>query len=91
MKKISLMKKAAIKHKHIIGTRWDGLGKMFRDRLKMEFIDKTNCIYTSMPDRYPMTYKLMKDKIFVNEIQEPFEIRGNILFNGEIPVFKKAA
>ena len=81
----------AIEPENLIGTKWVGLNKMFCGRLKVEFVDRTNCIYTSKPDKFPMTYTVTDGKIFISEIEEPFELKGNILFNGSLPVFKKAA
>ena len=91
MKEVSLLEKNTIEPQSIVGTKWNGWGGMFCDRLKIEFVDKTNCIYISKPNRYPMTYTVKGNKIFISEIKEPFELVGNVLFHGGLPVFQKAA
>ena len=91
MGNVSLFERIAIEPKDIIGTKWDGFGKMFCNRLKVEFVDHINCIYTSKPDEYTIPYTVTGGKIFISEIEEPFERKGDILFNGGLPVFKKAA
>ena len=91
MEKLSLLEKTVIEPKNIIGTKWNGCGKMFYDRVKIEFLDTKNCIYTSKPHKYPMTYTVAEGKIFISEIKEPFELIGDLLFHGGLPVFEKAA
>ena len=93
MKTTPLLGKTIVGSENLIGTRWVGWSNMFCGRLEVEFLDKTNCIYTSMPDKYPMTYTVTEGKIFFSDIdiKEPFELRGNMLFTGDLPVFKKAA
>jgi len=86
-----LPEKNVIEAENLAGTKWIGFSKMFYGRLKVEFLDKTNCIYTSKPDKYPMTYTVASGKIFISDIQEPFELRGNMLFTGNLPVFEKSA
>ena len=91
METASLLEKTVIEPENLIGTRWVGWSKMFCGRLEVEFTDKTNCIYTSMPNKYPMTYTVTGGKLFFSDIKEPFELRGNMLFTGNLPVFQKAA
>ena len=89
MENTSLLKKNAIEHEKLVGTKWNGWSEMFSGRLMIEFVDKTNCIYTSKPNKYEMTYTVKKDKIFVSNFLEPFELRGHMLFSGGLPVFEK--
>ena len=91
MKKAGLPEKIIVKPENLIGTKWVGVSEIFSGRLMMEFLDKTNCVYTSKPDKFEMTYTVTEGKIFIGDIEEPFELVGNILFNGDLPVFEKAA
>ena len=91
MEQLSSLENTAIEPETIIGTEWNGWGEMFCERLKIEFVDTENCIYISKPNKYPMTYTVFNDKIFISDIKDPFEVRGNMLFHGGLPVFKKAA
>ena len=86
-----LTERTDIEPETLIGTKWVGWGEMFCDRLKVEFVDKTNCIYTSESKKYTLTYTVTKGKIFLSYVEKPFELRGNILFNGIFPAFQKAA
>ncbi|MCL2270876.1 MAG: hypothetical protein FWC24_05975 [Treponema sp.] len=91
MKKAALSEKIFVRPETLIGTKWVGVSEMFSGRLAMEFLDQTNCIYTSTPDKFEMKYTVTEGKIFIGDIEEPFELIGNVLFNGGIPVFEKAA
>ena len=91
MQKAELSEKIIVKTENLIGTKWVGVTEMFSGRLMMEFLDQKNCIYISTPDKYEMTYTVTEGKIYIGDIEEPFELIGNILFNGDLPVFEKAA
>ena len=75
----------------LIGTKWVGWSDSLCDRMMIEFVDKKTCIYTSKPKEYPITYTVSGGKIFISHIDEPFELKGDVLFSFEIPAFKKAA
>ena len=81
----------AIVPERLIGTRWIGWSGFIGERVSVEFVDNTNCIYTSQPNKYSMTYLVMGGKMFINNIEGPFELRGDVLFNNDLPAFKKAA
>lgn len=83
--------KTAIIPADLIGTKWVGWSKMFCDQIMVEFVDSINCIYTSTPNEYPMTYKVIGGKLQISEIEEAFERRGDMLFHGDFPVFEKVA
>ena len=85
------MEKTIIEPESFIGTKWNGYSDMLCDRLKIEFVDPKNCIYISKPNRYPMTYSVTENKLFINEIKDPFELIGDVLFHGGLPAFEKAA
>ena len=91
MEKLYSLGKTIIEPKNIIGTKWNGWSEKFCDRMKIEFLDAKNCIYTSKPNRYPMTYTITEGKLLISDIKEPFELRGDVLFHGGLPAFEKAA
>jgi len=80
-----------IEHDNIIGTKWVGWSEFVGSRMMVEFVDKTNCIYTSEPRKYPMTYSVIEGKIFLSHIKHPFELKGQVLFNNGLPTFEKVA
>jgi len=84
-------KKNAINPEQLIGTKWISLSYFFGDKMSFEFIDNTNCIYTSQPKKYSMTYKVLNDEIYISCLDGSFEIRGDKLFNNSLPAFRKAA
>ena len=86
----ALLENTVIEPDDLIGTRWNGWGESFCDRMAIEFVDKTNCIYTSKPKQYPMTYTVTGGKVYISSLEDPFELKGNVLFNCDMPTFKKA-
>jgi len=80
-----------IEPKQIIGTKWDSWCDSYKGLVSVEFIDKSYCIYTSEPKKYPITYTIEEGKLFISNIEGPFELRGDVLFNNDLPVFEKAA
>ena len=91
MNTASLLKKTAIEPENIIGTKWIGWNKSIGDRMTIEFVDKKNCVYTLKPNKYPMTYTVTGDNIFISNIVGPLELMGNVLFINDIPILEKAA
>jgi len=83
--------KKKIKPEELIGTKWIAWSEFVGDRITVEFLDKNNCIYTSKPNKYPMTYTVTGGDMFISNIEGPFELRGNVLYNNNLPVFEKAA
>ncbi|MCL2277683.1 MAG: hypothetical protein FWC21_07270 [Treponema sp.] len=86
-----LTRKDVINPEQLVGTKWISLSNFFGDKMSFEFIDKTNCVYTSQPKKYPLTYKVQNNEIFISCLDEFFEVRGDRLFNKNLPAFKKAA
>ena len=86
-----LIEKTAIKPEHLIGTKWISQCDLFEDEITVEFVDRTNCIYSSIPFKYPITYTVAGGEVFIGTIEGPFELRGNVLFNNDLPAFQKAA
>ena len=86
-----LKEKTLIKPEQLIGTRWISWSKALADRISMEFVDNTNCVFTSQPNKFPLKYNVAEGKVFISDIDGAFELVGNVLFNNELPVFKKAA
>jgi len=80
-----------IKPDQLIGTKWDSWCEPYRGRISMEFVDKNICVYTSDPKEYPMKYTVTDGKVFINYIEGPFELGGDVLFNNNLPVFERAA
>lgn len=91
MKAVLWVEKTLIEPETIIGTKWIGWSEFIGDRIMVEFLDKKNCIYTSKPNKYPMTYTVMGGQIYISHIDEPFELRGHVLFNNGLPTFEKSA
>jgi len=86
-----LEKTTAIDPEKLVGTKWIGWTDLFADKMSVEFVDKSNCIYTSKPKKFPLTYNVKKGKLYISHISGAFEQRGNILFINDYPVFEKAA
>ena len=82
--------KASIEPESLIGTKWIGWSKFVGDRMMVEFIDEINCIYTSVPNKYSITYTIEGNKLFFGNMEDPFVLRGTILFSRGLPAFKKA-
>jgi hypothetical protein len=91
MKTDEAQRSTFIKPGQLVGTKWKGWSELFSSRMSMEFVDKTNCIYTSQPKKYPMTYTVTDGKLFISEIEGTFELVGNVFFCNSLPVFEKAA
>ena len=85
-----LLEKSVIKPDQLIGTRWISWSKSFGDRYTVEFVDNSNCIYTSRPKKYPLTYTVTGGQMFISNIEGPFELIGNVLYNNDLPIFEKA-
>jgi len=90
MKTIMTEGDAAINPEHLIGTKWTTWKNIFGNRMTVEFIDNSNCIYTSCPKSYFLTYTVQEGVIYINNIVGSFVLRGDVLFNNDIPVFEKA-
>ena len=85
------IEKTTIKPELLIGTKWVSWSNEFADRMSMEFLDQKNCVYTSQPKKFPLTYTVMEGEVHISSIEGAFELRGNVLFNNNLPVFKKTA
>ena len=86
-----ILERTTIQPDQLIGTRWISWSKQFADRISMEFIDKKNCVYVSQPKKFPLTYTIMEGSVYISNIEGAFELRGNVLFNNDLPVFEKTA
>ncbi|MCL2271201.1 MAG: hypothetical protein FWC19_00150 [Treponema sp.] len=91
MKTQELTERTAIEPEKLIGTKWIAWSELVGERISMKFVDRINCIYTSQPNEYPMTYTVTGGDMFFSHIEGSFELRGNVLFNNDLPVFEKAA
>ena len=93
MKTAVVSEKTAIKPEQLIGTKWVSWSELFDDQLsvEVEFVDGRNCIYNLKPRQYPLTYNVKGGKLFISHIDGAFELRGDVLFNNNLPVFEKAA
>lgn len=83
--------KTDVKPEELIGTKWIGWSNLVADRMSMEFLDRMNCIYTSGTKKFPLKYNLLGDSVTIDCLNDPFVIKGNVLFANNIPVFSKAA
>jgi len=91
MKREKILERNVIKAEQLIGTKWTSWRKSFGDKYTVEFVDKKNCIYTSNPKKYPLTYTITAGLMYISNIEGPFELRGDVLFNNELPVFERTA
>ena len=91
MRNAPFLEKKVIEPEKLIGTKWIGWSEFIGDQITVEFVDKRHCIYTSYHKKYPMTYTVMGTTMYISEIEEPFELSGQILFTNGIPAFEKAA
>ena len=80
-----------VKAEQLVGTKWESWCELYRGRMSMEFVDRTNCIYTSNPKEFPMTYTVAEGRIYISNIEGAFELRGDVLFNNNLPVFERGA
>ena len=83
--------KIVLEAEQLVGTKWSSWKRMLGDKVSVEFIDKKNCIYTSQPNKYTMTYSIAGGELYISNIIGSFELRGNVLFNNDLPVFEKVA
>jgi len=86
-----LVKPTAIDPDQLIGTKWKGWTDLFAEKMSVEFVDKSTCIFTSKPKKYPLAYNVKKGKLYINNINGAFELRGDVLFINDYPVFEKTA
>ena len=91
MKEIPSLEKTDIEPESLIGTKWVAWPEFIGDRIKVEFVDKTNCIYTAEPNKYPLKYTITEGNLLLDNVDGPFELRGNVLFNYGFPTFERAA
>ena len=91
MKKVSLLEKTAIEPNSLIGTKWNAWSESIGNQMMIEFVDKTNCIYTTGAKKFQMTYFIIEGKILISNVEGAFELRGNVLFKGGLPAFEKTA
>jgi len=91
MKTNDLLEATIIEPDQLIGTKWTCWSDLITDEIYVEFVNKTNCIYTSQLRKYQLTYNVTEGKLFISNITGAFELRGDVLFNNDLPVFEKAA
>jgi len=80
-----------IEPEKLVGTKWNNWCDLYQSHVSVEFVDQTNCVYTLKPRKYSETYTVSEGKVYISNIEGPFELRGNVLFNNNLPVFEKAA
>ncbi|MDR0502960.1 MAG: hypothetical protein LBH16_06520 [Treponema sp.] len=83
--------KTAIEPEQLVGTKWITWKKLYGDKILVEFVDKTHCIFTSKPNKFPITYAVTNGDLFISNITGPFQLKGGVLFNNNLPVFEKVA
>jgi hypothetical protein len=91
MKTINSAGTTAINPEQLIGTKWTTWKNVYGDMITVEFIDRSNCIYTSQPKKYKLKYSINEGKMFISNIEGSFELKGDVLFNNDLPAFEKAA
>jgi len=91
MRTAPLLEETVIEPKNLIGTKWNAWGEHLQNRIMLEFVDTKNCIFTSEPKKYPMTYTVVGGKLFLACLEGSFELRGQVLFNYGLPAFEKTA
>ena len=85
------LEKTAIKPEQLIGTKWLSWKKLLGDKMSIEFLDTKHCVYISQPNKYQMTYNIKEGELYISMIMGAFELRGDVLFNNDLPVFERAA
>ena len=91
MKNPPLLEKTVVEPAKLIGTKWIGWSEFIGDQMMVEFLDRKNCIYTSYQKRFPMTYTVTGNEIYISNIAMPFELSGKVLFNNGLPTFERVA
>ena len=91
MEATSLLEVSAIEPENLIGTKWAARTELLGNKMMVEFLDKTNCIFTLKPNECPMTYTVTGGRIFFSDIGGAFELKGHVLYNNDLPAFEKAA
>ena len=93
MKSITLSEQivSKVRPESLVGTKWIAWSEFFGDNMAVEFVDESNCIYTARAKKYPITYAVSEGRIFISYIKDPFELRGKVLFNNNVPAFEMQA
>ncbi|MDR0502101.1 MAG: hypothetical protein LBH16_02140 [Treponema sp.] len=91
MKRVKFVEKTNIIPERLIGTKWKSWSEFLGERMTVEFIDESNCVYISKPRKYPMTYTVTGGILNIMELSRSFELRGDVLFNNDIPAFERTA
>ena len=91
MKTLEIAEKTDINHDKLIGTKWVAWSEYISSQMSVEFVDSRKCVYTSQPQKFPLTYNIADGELFISNIEGPFELRGSVLYNNDIPTFEMAA
>ena len=91
METMSLSNASADEPENLIGTKWIAMIGLSKNKMVVEFVDKTNCVFTLKPNKCPMKYTAVGDKILFSELEGIIELRGRVLYNNNRPAFEKAA
>ena len=75
----------------LVGTKWTTWNNVYGDSINVEFIDRAKCVYTLQPNKYSLTYTVQEGVMYISNIEGSFVLRGDVLFNNDIPTFEKAA
>ena len=91
MKDLPREGKTAIEQEELIGTKWIAWPEFIGSRIRMEFVDKTNCLFIAEPNEFVVPYTVTDGNLLISSIDGLFELRGNVLFNFDFPAFEKVA
>ena len=80
-----------VEQEKLIGTKWSNWCELHHSQVSVEFVDKTNCIYMLKPRKFSETYIVTEGKLYISNIEGPFELRDNVLYNNDLPIFEKTA
>ena len=83
--------KTAIGPEELVGTKWIAWPEFVRGRIRVEFIDNENCVFIAEPSKFTVPYTVEDGNLLISNIEGPFELRGNVLFNFDFPAFEKVA
>ena len=86
-----LEESTVIEPEQLVGTKWTSWNNLCGDRMSVEFVDRSSCVYTLQPNKFKMPYNVREGKVFIKNIKGSFELRGEVLFNNDLPALEKAA
>jgi len=79
----------AIEMGSLAGTKWSGNKALFGTGESLEFVDETNCIFTTLHTPYTLTYTVTGNVITLSQFNLSYELKGNKLYHDKTPMYTK--